>query len=113
MEKEKFDVVITDLMMPEMNGLEILMAMQERQINIPSIMITGYPTIRTAIQAQRLGSVDYIPKPFTRAELLGPLNRALRRAHKRGESIESPDKTRETVPKVLPPKPGESFLGCL
>lgn len=111
MEKEKFDVVITDLMMPEMNGLEILMAMQERQINIPSIMITGYPTIKTAIQAQRLGAMDYIPKPFTRVELLGPLNRALRRVHKKGEAIESPDKTRKTVPKVLPPKPGDCY--CL
>jgi len=109
LEREKFDVVITDLMMPEMNGLEMLIAMQERKINIPSIMITGYPTIKTAIQAQRLGAVDYIPKPFTRVELLGPLNRALRRVQKEEITVESSYEIREATPMVIPPKPGDCF----
>jgi glycine cleavage system H lipoate-binding protein len=41
-------------------------------------MITGYPSIRTAVKALRLGAVDYLAKPFTRQELLGPVNRTLR-----------------------------------
>lgn len=79
MSKNHYDAAITDLMMPEMNGVEMLHAMKERGINLPTIMITGYPTIKTAMQALRLGATDYIPKPFTRQELLSPLNRALRR----------------------------------
>ncbi len=78
--KKNYDAVITDLMMPEMNGIEMLHAMKEQQITVPTIMITGYPTIKTAIQSLRLGAVDYIPKPFTRQEILSPLNRALRRS---------------------------------
>lgn len=79
MESGDYQAVITDLMMPEMNGLEMLEAMREKGLEVPTLMITGYPTIQTAVKALRLGAVDYIPKPFTRPELLGPLNRALRR----------------------------------
>lgn len=74
-----FNLVITDLMMPGMNGISLLQALQHREIHVPVIMITGYPTIRTAVQAMRLGACDYIAKPFTRKELLGPVSRVLRR----------------------------------
>lgn len=75
-----YDLVLTDLMMPEMNGVELLEVMRKEGIAVPVIMITGYPTIRTAVEALRLGAVDYLAKPFTRDELLGPVNRVLRRA---------------------------------
>ena len=75
-----YDLVITDLMMPEMNGIELLERMEAGGVALPVLMITGYPTITTAIQALRLGAVDYLAKPFTRQELLGPVNRTLRRA---------------------------------
>ena len=75
---ERFDLVITDLMMPGMNGIELLDALQERGTRPPILMITGYPTIRTAVQALRLGAMDYIAKPYTRKELLAPVKRALR-----------------------------------
>lgn len=78
-ESEQLDMVITDLMMPEMNGLELLEELKNRDIEVPILMITGYPTIKTALQALRLGAVDYLAKPFTRKELLAPVNRALRR----------------------------------
>ncbi len=91
MEKNAYDAVITDLMMPEMNGIEMLNAMKERQINVPTIMVTGYPTIKTAIQALRLGAVDYIPKPFTRLELLSSLNRMLRRGAEGSVSVREGD----------------------
>ncbi len=76
--KGSYELIITDLMMPEMDGLEFLRELKRASCNIPTIMITGYPTIRTALQALRLGAVDYIPKPFTRKELLSPVQRALR-----------------------------------
>ena len=74
-----YDLVIADLMMPEMDGLEFLAEFKKGRYNIPAIMITGYPTIRTALLALRLGASDYIPKPFTRKELLSPVRRALRK----------------------------------
>jgi len=79
LEQRGFDLVVTDLMMPGMNGISFLQALQHREIHVPIIMITGYPTIRTAVQAMRLGACDYIAKPFTRKELLGPVSRVLRR----------------------------------
>jgi CheY-like chemotaxis protein/glycine cleavage system H lipoate-binding protein len=74
-----YKLVITDLMMPEKNGIEMMHSIKKRGIEVPFVMITGYPTIKTGVQALRLGAIDYIPKPFTRQELLGPVNRALRR----------------------------------
>jgi len=78
LEDEPFDLVITDLMMPGMNGIELLEALQQKGIEVPVLMITGYPTIRTAMEAMRLGAMDYLAKPFTRKELLSPVKRALR-----------------------------------
>lgn len=75
---ERYDLVITDLMMPGMNGIELLDALADRGARPPILMITGYPTIRTAVQALRLGAMDYIAKPYTRKELLAPVKRALR-----------------------------------
>ncbi len=75
---QRYDLVISDLMMPGMNGIEMLEKLQERGTRPPILMITGYPTIRTAVQALRLGAMDYIAKPYTRKELLAPVKRALR-----------------------------------
>lgn len=78
LEAEAFDLIITDLMMPQMNGIELLEELKRRSCSTPVLMVTGYPTIRTAVQAMRLGAVDYVAKPFTRKELLSPVKRALR-----------------------------------
>lgn len=75
-----YDLIITDLMMPGINGIELLKQVQSGGPAVPVLMITGYPTIKTALQALRLGAVDYLAKPFTRRELIGPVNRALRRS---------------------------------
>ena len=92
----EFSLVITDLMMPEMNGIELMHAIKEAGVDVPFLMVTGYPTIKTAMQALRLGAVDYIPKPFTRVELTSPVNRALKRKPpKEGEQKQSSGKTKK------------------
>jgi len=101
-----YGLVITDLMMPEKNGIEVMHAIKKRGIDVPFVMITGYPTIKTAVQALRLGAIDYIPKPFTRQELLGPVNRALRRGGS-PEPVEPAPWVRATVEPVLP---GDRFV---
>jgi len=92
-----YDMVITDLMMPEINGLELLEKLKERGLDLPVLMITGYPTIKTAMQAMRLGAVDYLAKPFRRQELLGPVNRLLRRGVQEASSDEPAEKTASGV----------------
>jgi CheY-like chemotaxis protein len=77
LDRSRFDLIIVDLMMPEMNGIQFLEALRAKNSRLPVLMITGYPTISTAVQALRLGAVDYIAKPFTRKELLSPVHRAL------------------------------------
>jgi CheY-like chemotaxis protein len=76
MDSRPVDIILTDLMMPETDGLEFLKMMRERDPNIPVIMITGYATINTALEATNLGAFDYVAKPFTRSELNSVVRRA-------------------------------------
>ena len=73
-----YDVVITDLMMPGMDGLELLQRLAEMGSSAQAVMITGYPTVRTALHAKRAGAFEYLPKPFAREELRSVVVRALR-----------------------------------
>jgi DNA-binding NtrC family response regulator len=75
--QESFDIVITDLKMPGMDGIELLVKVKEKDPEIIVIMITGYSTVQTAVQAMRMGALDYIPKPFTPEELVVVVEKAL------------------------------------
>ena len=77
MEKEPIDIVITDIKMPVMDGMEVLERVKEKYPDILVIMITGYSTVQSAVQAMKLGAFDYIPKPFTPDEVLIVVERAL------------------------------------
>ncbi|UCD84684.1 MAG: response regulator [Deltaproteobacteria bacterium] len=79
MSEEDYSVILTDLMMPEVTGMQLLEMIKAEKPKISVIMITGYPTIRTAVQAIKLGAFDYIPKPFTPEELSSVTIRALER----------------------------------
>jgi len=76
-EGSDYDVVITDLMMPGLNGMDLLKIVAERMPRTKVIMITGYPSVKSAVEAVRLGAFDYIPKPFTPKEIRGLVSRAL------------------------------------
>jgi len=90
------EMVITDLMMPGMDGLELLERVRESKPEIPVVMITGYATMRTALQALREGAFDYIAKPFTRAELQGVVVRAARQAARMREREEEAPEDEKT-----------------
>ncbi len=75
-DKNDISMILTDLMMPEIDGLEFMKIVQEKNKNILMIMITGYATINTALQAQHLGAFDYLAKPFTKDELIKLVKRA-------------------------------------
>ncbi len=78
-EKKHYDAIIADLMMPGISGLELLKKVRENRPDTMMIMITGYPSIRTAVEAIRIGAFDYLPKPFTPNDLRSIVSRALTR----------------------------------
>lgn len=76
-----FDLVITDLMMPESDGLEVLRKTKEKNFRTQVIMITGFATLDSAIEALKLGAFDYIRKPFRIAELDVTIRNAIDKIH--------------------------------
>jgi CheY-like chemotaxis protein/glycine cleavage system H lipoate-binding protein len=96
-EKVNIDVVLTDLMMPQTDGLEFMKIVKARFPHIPVIVITGYATINSAQQATRLGAFDYIAKPFSRSELLNAIHRAVKFSKKAAVGEESVSKDSQPV----------------
>ena len=74
-----YDVIITDLMMPRITGMDLLITLMESRPEVMVIMITAYPSIKIAVQALKMGAFDYLPKPFTPEELRAVVSRALSR----------------------------------
>ena len=77
LQQKEFDLIITDLKMPGMSGFEVLNAVKILQPDTPVIMITGFATVETAVDAMKNGSVDYIVKPFTPEQILQKVHCAL------------------------------------
>ncbi len=74
---DPYDVVITDLVMPDGTGMEVLDAVRARSKDTQILMITAYATTEQAVEAMRKGAYDYVQKPFKNHELLATLEKAL------------------------------------
>ncbi len=74
---DPYDVVITDLVMPDGTGMEVLEAVRDRSKDTQILMITAYATTAQAVKAMRKGAYDYVQKPFRNHELLATLEKAL------------------------------------
>lgn len=85
--EEPFDLFIVDLIMPEMGGIEMLKAVSNLNIDTPSIVITAFATVSTAVEAVKLGAFDYVTKPFSLDELLIIVNRCLEVSKIKKENI--------------------------
>ena len=75
-EVQPFDIVITDLKMPDVGGLEVLKASNEQQPNALVILLTAYGTLDTVVAAMRTGGFDYLVKPTSPADILAAITRA-------------------------------------
>lgn len=75
LEKEEFEVALVDYKMPEMNGIELLKRIKQRQPECTVIIMTAFGTIQTAVEAMKLGAYDYITKPFSNEELILTIKR--------------------------------------
>ncbi len=83
-----FDVVITDIHMPGLDGLTLMRSLREMQPEIPVVVVTGHGTVDTAIQALREGASGMLVKPFTGEELLAEIRRALSASQMRYEALQ-------------------------
>jgi len=79
------DLVITDLKMPDISGLDVITYITENFKNVEIIVITGYPTIMSAVDAVKLGADDYLTKPFTDVELLTAVKKSLEKQENKRE----------------------------
>ena len=78
LKKEKIDIVLTDYMMPDINGFELLKIVKGLNKDISVIMVTAYGTIEKAVEALKEGASDFIVKPLNRATVIKAVNNALK-----------------------------------
>ena len=77
LKKEDFDLVLCDIKMPKMDGVEVLQKVRENGINVPFIMLTGHGNVSTAVEAMKSGAYDFISKPPDLNRLLTAVRNAL------------------------------------
>ena len=68
--KEEFDLVVTDFMMPDVDGLQLLAHIRQEHPDTRVIMITAHANVQHAVRTMQTGAIDYIPKPFSTTELV-------------------------------------------
>ena len=72
-----YGLVLSDIRMPDISGMHVLRDIKRKKPTLPVVIITGYATVRSAVQAMKLGATDYIEKPFTPDQLLETVASAL------------------------------------
>jgi DNA-binding NtrC family response regulator len=77
-ERERFDCIVTDLKMPGMNGVEMIVQLEKRQYGAQVVMVTAHATVSSAVEAMRHGAFDYIEKPFNVESLEELVRQAIR-----------------------------------
>ncbi len=76
----KYEIVLTDIRMPDIGGMRVLRDVKRAKPSLPVVIITGYATVRSAVQAMKLGAADYLEKPFTPDQLLKAVRSAMEAA---------------------------------
>ncbi|MCB1201987.1 MAG: response regulator transcription factor [Leptospiraceae bacterium] len=86
LKKEKFDVLLLDVMMPGKNGFEVLQELRSNKIQLPVIMLTARGEVADRVMGLELGADDYVPKPFEPREIVARIHAILRRKPANTES---------------------------
>lgn len=77
-DKHKYDLILCDIMMPDIDGFKFLDELNHKKNDTPVIMTTGYSTVENAVNSLYKGAIDFIPKPFTVEELLNSIFRGIK-----------------------------------
>jgi len=93
--EKQYDLVLSDLVMPGMNGIDLLTQIRGSHPDVIVIMVTGFASIRTAVEAMRLGAYDYVTKPCDNDELIIKIRRALVEKEKTRELMNLREEVRE------------------
>lgn len=88
------DLLITDIQMPEVDGVQLLKFANEHYPNMPKLVVTGYPSVDGALEVVKSGAMDYLTKPFTKEELKTAVDRALSQGRKTDKPSSSATKIR-------------------
>jgi DNA-binding NtrC family response regulator len=75
--QRQYDIVLTDIRMPDIGGMRVLRDVKRANPSLPVLIITGYASVQSAVQAMKLGAADYLEKPFTPDQLLKAVASAL------------------------------------
>ena len=102
--KGQFDLVLCDIKMPKMDGIEVLKKANDERLNIPFIMLTGHGNIETAVEAMKLGAYDFISKPPDLNRLLNSVRHAFENKSLRSENTKLKNKVAQKYLII-----GESF----
>ena len=102
--KRQFDLVLCDIKMPKMDGIEVLKKANDEMLNIPFIMLTGHGNIETAVEAMKLGAYDFISKPPDLNRLLNSVRHAVENKSLRSENTKLKNKVAQKYLII-----GESF----
>jgi len=97
LENATYDLLITDLRMPGMDGLELLRQAKRLRPDLEAVVMTAYATVETAVQAMKEGAVDYLAKPFDKNELLVVVAKALERSTLRRQNRQLRELVTESV----------------
>jgi len=102
----KYELILSDIMMPDKDGFQLLEELYAKQINIPVILITGYSTVENAVKSLYNGAIDFIPKPFTYEEIISSICRGLeyRKIQKRVAEAEKNSKDESIIFVTCPAK---------
>lgn len=90
--QKTFDLLVADLRLPDIDGMEVIKHVKEEKPETEVVVITGFPSVATAVAAMKIGAFDYLPKPFTEEELKAVVESALNR-----EEADRADKIRHTL----------------
>jgi DNA-binding NtrC family response regulator len=75
--EKRFDLLVADLRLPDMNGMDVIKQVKEQEPETEVIVITGYGTTAKAVKAMKMGVHDFLPKPFTEDQIKTAINEAL------------------------------------
>src|SRR5258708_21142677 len=84
--ENSIDLVVTDLKLPSMNGLEFLQAIKHQNAALPVVVMTAFGTVETAVEAMKAGASDYVLKPFSLAEIRMVIHKELDNSRLREEN---------------------------